>query len=61
VATGRIKWEVSFPEDEAFRVGAEAIAYRGSANRLLIRTEVPAPVRGEVVIPAELSRGAEGL
>lgn len=61
VAKGRIKWEVSFPEDEAFRVGAEAIAYRGSANRLLIRTEVPAPVRGEVVIPAKLSREAEDL
>ena len=61
VATGRIKWEVALPETEAVRVGGQAIAYRGSANRLLIRTEVPAPVRGEVVIPAKLSRGAEGV
>jgi|GEM_PF-2208916 len=61
VARGRIKWEVSFPEVEAFRVGGQAIAYRDRANRLLIRTEVSAPVRGEVIIPVKLSRGAEGV
>jgi hypothetical protein len=61
VATGRIKWEIALPEVEAVRVGGQAIVYRGRANRLLIRTEVPAPVSGEVVIPVKLSRGAEGV
>lgn len=60
VATGRIKWEAAVPEGKAVPVGAEAIAYRGKANRLLVRTEVPAPVSAEVVIPIKLSRGAEG-
>ncbi|HET8956444.1 MAG TPA: hypothetical protein VFN18_12370 [Solirubrobacterales bacterium] len=61
VAGGRIKWELADPEGEVARVGAEAIAYRGRANRLLVRTEVPAPVSGEVVIPVKLSRGAKGV
>lgn len=60
VAGGRIKWEVAFPEQEAFRTGGEATAYRGRQNKLLIRTYVPAPVSGEVVIPVKLSPIGEG-
>jgi hypothetical protein len=60
VAGGRLKWEVAFPEQEAFRTGGEAIAYRGKRNKLLIRTYVPAPISGEVVIPVELSQMNDG-
>ena len=60
VAGGRIKWEIALPEQEAFRTGAEATVYRGSRNKLLIRTYVPAPIDGEVVIPVALSPVSEG-
>jgi len=58
VATGRIKWEVAFPEEEAVRVGGQAIVYRGRANKLLIRTRIPTPIDAEIVIPVKLSRPA---
>lgn len=60
VATGRIKWEVAFPEVEAVRVGDQAVVYRGRTNRLLIRTRIPTPVDAELVIPVKLSRPAGG-
>jgi len=60
VAGGRIKWEIALPEQEAFRTGAKAIAYRGNRNKLLIRTYVPAPINGEVIIPMALSPVSEG-
>jgi hypothetical protein len=60
VAGGRIKWEIALPEQEAFRTGAEAIAYRANRNKLLIRTHVPAPINAEVVISVELSPTSEG-
>lgn len=59
LASGQIKWEVAFPEQEAVRTGGEATAYRGMRNKLLIRTFVPAPVSGEVVIPVKLSALSE--
>lgn len=58
VAGGRLKWEVASPE--AVRVGGAATVYRGNRNKLLIRTNVPAPVSGEVIIPVELSPTSEG-
>lgn len=60
VGGGRIKWEVAFPEQEWIRTGAEATAYRGNRNKLLIRTYVPAPINGEVVFPVALSSAGEG-
>lgn len=54
IGSGRIKWEVAFPEEEAFRTGGEAAVYRGIRNKLLIRTYLPAPVSGAVVIPVAL-------
>ena len=60
VATGRIKWEVAFPEEEAVQIGGQAIVYRGRANRLLIRTQIPTPVGADLVIPVKLSRPAGG-
>ncbi len=61
VASGRIKWEVAFPEQEAVRVDGKAIVYRGMANQLLIRTRIPAPVNGEVVIPVKITRATKGI
>jgi hypothetical protein len=59
VGSGRIKWEVAFPEREAFRTGGDTTVYRGNRNKLLIRTYLPAPVSGEVVIPVGLSPPSE--
>lgn len=56
IGGGKLRWEVAPPEEEPARVGAPAVIYRGHANKLLIRTEVPAPVGGEVVIPVRLSK-----
>jgi hypothetical protein len=61
VGGGRIRWEVAFPEKETFRTGGEATAYRGNRNKLLIRTYLPAPVSGEVVIPVALSPRNEDI
>jgi hypothetical protein len=61
IGKGQIKWEVAFPEQEAFRTGAEATVYRGNRNKLLIRTHVPAPIEGQVVIPVALSPQSEGI
>ncbi len=61
VGSGRIKWEVAFPEQEAVRVGGEATVYRGNRNKLLIRTSVPAPISGDVVMPVALSPRNEGI
>jgi hypothetical protein len=61
IGGGRIKWEVAFPEQESFPTGGETTVYRGNRNKLLIRTYVPAPISGEVVIPIALSWMSEGI
>lgn len=53
-ATGRIKFEVAFPEVEPLLVAGRAIAYKVNSRTMMIRGWFPAPITGEVLIPVKL-------
>jgi hypothetical protein len=55
-ATGKMKFEVAFPELEPLLVTGRAIAFKTDDRKMTILAYFPAPITGEVVIPVQLGR-----
>lgn len=58
--TGKMKFEVAFPEQEPLVVTGRAIAFKTNGRKITIRAYLPAPVTGEVLIPVQLAKASDG-
>ncbi|HEY6145609.1 MAG TPA: hypothetical protein VIV13_05000 [Solirubrobacterales bacterium] len=59
-ATGMVKVEVAFPEEERILVSGRAIAFKIGPGKIMIRTYLGSPVTGEILFPATVGRSSAG-
>ena len=60
IASGRSKWDVAFPGQEALQVEGRTVAYKIPRGKIAIHVFLPAPVTADVVTTVELSRAHKG-
>ena len=60
IASGRSSWDVAFPGQDPVQVEGRTVAYKIPRGRIAIHVFLPAPVTGDVVTTAALSRALKG-